>query len=382
MTVLPRRRRAGSTSPSLALAAVLALMLRAGVASGQSVAPPDSGAARDTSVHTRFGAFVDSYYAYDLDRPPRIDRAFTTQAARHNEFNVNLAYVEAVVTGPRVHGRLALQAGTSVQANYAGEYRVGQVSGPSLAQHIQEAYAGVRIGRAVWVDAGIFLSHIGVESFISRDNPTYTRSLAAEFTPYYESGVRATWQAAPRLAATAVLVNGWQNISENNQDKALGLRLDYTLTPESTLSYYDFFGNEVSSGRLRTLNGVGLRLQPTPRLLLVGNADVGSQRGAPGTGTAVWYGTALIGRLQLTRPVALAARVERYSDPDQAIVATGAPYGLQANGASIGVDVVPAPRTLWRTELRLLVAGHPLFPARRALARDDGVAVTSLALTF
>ena len=43
---------------------------------------------------------------------------FTTQPARHNEFNVNLAFVEAKLDGQRVARPLALQAGTSVQSNY------------------------------------------------------------------------------------------------------------------------------------------------------------------------------------------------------------------------------------------------------------------------
>ena len=95
------------------------LMLAAQVARAQSgpastPAGTDSvaKAAPDTAVTVSFGGFVDGYYAYDFGRPKNIDRVFTTQAVRHNEFNVNLAYVEAKLSGARVRGRLALQAGT------------------------------------------------------------------------------------------------------------------------------------------------------------------------------------------------------------------------------------------------------------------------------
>src|ERR1700730_10559336 len=125
----------------------------------------------DTTVKVSYGGFVDVYYAYDFGRPRSFDRPFTTAAARHNEFNVNLAYIEAKVSGPRVRGRLALQAGTSVQANYAGEPTVGAVSGPSLSRFIQEAVAGYQITPTLWVDGGIFLSHIGMENWTSRANP-------------------------------------------------------------------------------------------------------------------------------------------------------------------------------------------------------------------
>src|SRR5690606_6742924 len=46
----------------------------------------------DSTITVRFGAFVDGYYAWDFNRPRALDRAYTTQPARHNEFNVNLAY--------------------------------------------------------------------------------------------------------------------------------------------------------------------------------------------------------------------------------------------------------------------------------------------------
>jgi len=147
--------------------------------------------AADTSLKVTIGGFIDGYYAYDFDRPPTIDRSFfggalfTTQPARHDEFNVNLAYVEANISGNRVHGRLALQAGTSVQDNYNSEPNIGIVSGPLLSRLLQEAYAGYQVAQNLWVDAGIFYSNAGLEGWVSKDNPTYTRSLVADYSPYY-----------------------------------------------------------------------------------------------------------------------------------------------------------------------------------------------------
>ena len=341
----------------------------------------------DTVVTVSFGGFVDSYYAYDFGRPLNFDRAFTTQPARHNEFNVNLTYVEAKVSGPRVRGRLALQAGTSVQSNYAGEPAIGSVSGPSLSRFIQEAVAGYQITPSLWVDGGIFLSHIGMEGFISRDNLTYTRSLSADYTPYYESGVKLTWQATPKLSALVTVVNGWQNISETNQDKAVGTRLDYARSSSTTLSYYNFIGNEVASNRLRVFNGVGFKSGLTPTFTLQGNFDYGTQQRATGAGTSSWFSTGIIGKQQVTSVIGISGRVERYQDPDQVIVATASPGGFKATTASLGVDVSPVgpTRVLWRNELRGTWAGDPVFPNRSAAtgtSRSNTLLVTSLALTF
>ena len=341
----------------------------------------------DTAVTVSFGAFVDSYYAYDFGRPANFDRPFTTQAARSNEFNVNLAYIEAKGIGPRVRGRLALQAGTSVQANYAGEPAIGTVSGPDLSRFIQEAVAGYQITKSLWVDGGIFLSHIGMEGFVSRDNLTYTRSLSADFTPYYESGAKLTWQATPKLSALVTVVNGWQNISENNQDKAVGARLDYARSSTTTFSYYDFVGNEAASNRLRIFNGVGIKSQLTPSLTVQGNFDYGTQQRAQNAGSSTWWSTGIIGKLQVAPVLAVSGRVERYEDPDQVIVVTGSPNGFEATTASLGVDVAPvgAARVLWRNELRGTWAGDPIFPSRSVstgTSKSNTLLVTSFALTF
>ena len=80
--------------------------------------------------------------------------------------------------------------------------------------------------------------------------------------------------------------------------------------------------------------------------------------------------------------MALVGRVERYSDPKQVIVATGSPSPFKASGGSLGVDVVPAPRTLWRTEFRALSSADAVFPAHDAPKRSNAFLVSSLALTF
>jgi hypothetical protein len=83
--------------------------------------------------------------------------------------------------------------------------------------------------------------------------------------------------------------------------------------------------------------------------------------------------------------VALAARVERYDDEDQVNIATGLDRPFIGNGASIGVDVAPIPRLLWRTELRGFAADGRIFPDAgddATLSKRNVFAVTSLALTF
>jgi hypothetical protein len=226
-----------------------------------------------------------------------------------------------------------------------------------------------------------------MEGFVSRDNLTYTRSLSADFTPYYESGVKLTWKATPKLSALLTVVNGWQNISENNQDKAVGARVDYARSSTTTLSYYDFVGNEAASNRLRVFNGMGFKSELTPTLTVQGNFDYGTQERPQNAGSSTWWSTGIIGKLQIAPIMAVSGRVERYEDPDQVIVVTGSPNGFRATTASLGVDVAPLgpSRVLWRSELRGTWAGDRVFPSRSAstgTAKRNTLLVTSLALTF
>ena len=352
--------------------------IRTALIASALIAPPllAQTASRDTALNVTYGAFVDAYYAYDAGRPVTLDRGYTTQAARANEFNVNLAHIEALISGERLRGRLALQAGTSVQSNYGAEPTIGVVSGASLARHLQEAYVGYKLGDRLWIDAGIFFSNMGAEGWISSDNITYTRSLVADYSPYYSSGVRAVYQVTPRLSARVDLINGWQNISETNTDKAVGTRLDYTAREGVTLSHYAYAGTEVG-GRMRLFTGVSTVAALTPRLKVEAEFDVGQEDRAGGAGTNTWSGGVLAARFALTDRTAFIARGEWYGDPSQVLIVTGGPDAFRATGGSIGLDVAPYAGFSWRTELRALSADAPLFADRDAF---NGLSKTNLVL--
>jgi hypothetical protein len=76
--------------------------------------------------------------------------------------------------------------------NYA-QYNL--LTEPTWAQFIYEANVGFKISRKqnVWLDAGIMPSHIGFESAVSADCWTLTRSILAENSPYYETGVKISY---------------------------------------------------------------------------------------------------------------------------------------------------------------------------------------------
>jgi Putative beta-barrel porin-2, OmpL-like. bbp2 len=268
-----------------------------------------------------------------------------------------------------------------VQSNYAGEPRSGPTSGPDVARVIQEAVVGVKLSDHVWVDGGIYYSYIGLESWSSSDNLTYTRSLVADYTPYYLSGVKLIWTPTSRLTAQVHATNGWQNISENNRSKAVGARFDYVVSPALTLGYSNFFGNERPSGSrnvLRVFNQVMAKGMLPGGTQWQGQVDLGSQDGSH------WYGLVAIVKQPVTSRVALVGRVERYSDPDQVLIGTSTTAGFVGNGASAGLDVTLDTGVRWRSELRGIRTTEPLFPegAAGVPTRTNAVLVSSLSFAF
>ena len=321
----------------------------------------------DTTPKITFGAFVDGYYAWDFDRPAGFDRAFTTQPLRYAEFNINLAYAAVQLNAPQYRGRLSLQLGTSVEALYAGQPKVGGI------QYIQEATVGYRLGPQLWIDGGIFASYIGLEGWISRDNLTYSRSLIADNTPYYLGGVKLTWTPNDRLTALVAILNGWQIISNFRELPALGLRVDYALSSAVTVSYDNFLGDP---GRF--YNDFVVQYNPNARWQLAASFDLGLESGR------TVYGGLVIAKYHATDALAVVGRFERYADPHQIIVQTGLPGSFTANGGSFGVDVTPVHRLMWRSEVRGLFGDHAIFPLHHLghYSRNDGFVVTSLALTI
>lgn len=285
-----------------------ALLILASLASSEAMA--------ENERKITCGGFIDTQWAYDFNSPPNGDRAFTTQPARSNEFSINLAFIDVKIDSPRTRGRLALQAGTSVQSNYSSEPKNGTVSGGDLSRHIQEARIGYAIGDRTWVDAGIFFAHVGAESWISKENLTLTRSLVADYSPYYLSGVKLTHAWSDRLSTQLLVTNGWQNISENNTEKNLGTAIEYAFD-EISFAYNAMFGNEVSpdfkgvsrKGEFRQFNNFIIKNRFPKSVEWIAQADFGFQQKTENSGSSSWWGAALMARYKINEAQKVSLRL-------------------------------------------------------------------------
>ncbi len=324
-----------------------------------------SARAQEESFPVTYGAFLDSYVAFDprLDRGDR--RVYTTQAYKNQEPSINLAYLESKLDANRYHGRFALQYGSSVDANYAAEPE-------EFWKYIQEAIIGVKLADGVWLDGGIHFSHIGLESWISKDNWSYTRSLVSEFSPYYQLGGRLSIDISPKTQLGLYLINGWQNISDGRHP-ALGMHLAHATDKYGTFAYNNFIGKEAGT---RVLNDFVYSGDITESLSIAGAYDIGYQN--LDTGGAWWSGVTALVRYKINSRVSTIVRFERFFDPHGVVALSVNDNSFNVSGASFGADYVIAKNFLLRSEVKALIGRRDMFPADSSTDSTGTIFVTSL----
>jgi hypothetical protein len=260
--------------------------------------------------------FVDGYYAWNSNDPKSHDSwvpGTGTTAKRANEFNLNLAVVEIARDPAPVGFHLSLVAGNGADVVHAAE--------TEGFRHIYQASVIYKPTEKLTLEGGIFPSHIGFEGFFSKDNWNYTRGWLGEFSPYYQTGVHAGYQFSKRWSGEVHILNGWQIINDNNDAKAIGVKIAYS-TDRLSASFNTFDGPELPNDdhHWRHFGDLIALYKATPKLSLGGSIDRGHQA-LPG-GAANWLGVGGYGRYAFDDRHAVAVRAERFRDPDNGISGT------------------------------------------------------------
>ena len=330
-----------------------------------------------------FNGFAEAYYSYDFNKPSDNNRPpFIYSYNRHNEFNINLAYLRGSYNTKRTRASISLGVGTYMNANYAAEQGV--------LKNIYEAYAGVKIlkQKDLWIDAGIFSSHIGFESAHSPDCWALTRSILADNSPYYEAGAKIGYTSGNgKWFFSALALNGWQRITriEGNSLMSWGTQITFKPSDKITLNYSTFLGtdNPDSSRRWRYFHDTYGIFQLNSKLGVILGFDIGQQQASRGSSDLnTWYSPIAIFRYTPDNKWSIALRGEYYQDENGVIIATGTPNGFKTFGASINVDRNIAGSFYWRTELRFLTSKDKIFLKENSLTNNNTAITTSFALTF
>jgi hypothetical protein len=346
-------------------------------------AAPTAAAAADTAkeeIKPEFFGYVGVYYGYDFNNPASLTRpGFIYSENLHNQIAVNLALLGARFTGKRIRGTFAIQTGTYPDANYAAE--------PQIFKNIYEAWAGVKVANNLWLDAGIFVSHIGLEGPNSRDNLTLTRSIMADNSPYYEAGAKLTYDKGKKWLFSVLAINGWQVIRDRNQNEAIGTQIQFRPTPKVLLNSSTFIGEgrnvpDSVGVRLRYFHNFYVTYDPNKKWKIAGAFDTGWQEKLDGNGGYdAWQGGSLIVRRRLWERAGLVGRAEFYHDPSGVLAATRF-GGLRTTGYSLGFDYLPVPRIILRAEVKEFIDKNQVYQKEKSFVRTNGVATLMMGLTL
>lgn len=344
----------------------------------KSVAQTDS-----TKSPFTFSGYIETYYSYDFGNPDNHNRpAFTYSHNRHNEFNLNLGFVKASYNTSNVRANLALGLGTYMNANYAAE--------PGVLKNIYEANAGVKISKKkdLWIDAGIFSSHLGFESAVGKDNWTLTRSIFADNSPYFETGAKISYTTDNgKWFISGLVLNGWQRIQrvDGNSTLAFGHQLTYKPNSKITLNSSSFIGNDKpdSTKQMRYFHNFYGIFQLTEKVAITAGFDIGAEQKSKGTTNYnIWYTPIVILKLNPNEQHSFGIRAEYYSDPNGVIIGIAAPNGFKTWGYSLNYDYLIRKNVIWRIEGRGFTSEDKVFILSDKPSNNNFFITTSLAIAF
>lgn len=331
-----------------------------------------------------FSGYAEAYYQYEANLPPQNQRpAFVYSHNRNNEVSLNLAYLKANYSTAKVRANLALAAGSYMNANYAAE--------PGVLKNIYEGNIGVKIAKKqdLWIDAGIFSSHLGFESAVGKDNWTLTRSLFADNSPYFETGAKLSYTSPNgKWLLSGLVLNGWQRIQRavGNSTPAFGHQLTCRPNEKLTLNSSSFTGNDNADSirQMRYFHNLYVIYQANKKMGITAGFDIGAEQKEKSSSTYnIWYTMVLLVKYKATDKFSLTARGEYYRDKAGVIIATGTQDGFQTFGYSLNADYAIMSNLVWRTEIKNLNSKDAVFVKHNGGFTPNNFAViTALALGF
>lgn len=277
---------------------------------------------------------------------------------RTNEFAINMIYLKSSYLDSSFRMNLALMSGTYSIDNYSDE--------PQLFQNLLEGNVGFKLAKNhnTWLDIGVFSSHIGFESAIGYDCWNISRSLLAENSPYYETGMKLTHTSQnEKFTQSYLLINGWQRINmiPGHSIPALGMQFVYKPNSKIVLNYSNFIGSyrPDSTAALRVYNNFYSTYQLTDKLTGLINFDIGIDKNTADN-YEVWYGANLSFRYALNKKNNLCLRTEFINDPND-VLYPQLNYGWGVWSSSVNWDIKLNSFALLRSELKYMESNEAIF---------------------
>jgi hypothetical protein len=220
---------------------------------------------------------TDVSYIHDFNHPQDNTIGGSSEVFRANEVQVTQLGVGGDFHYDNVRARLMTQFGMYSQTtprNDASPAR-GQWNLADAYRYVSEAYGGYHFNalHGINVDAGIFMSYVGLFSYYNFDNWAYQPSYVSSNTPWFFNGLRVQVFPTAKLKIEPWFVNGWQSYGRFNHRPGLGGQVLWR--PTSAISIIsnnyglgtDTLGN-TNRSRYHTDNSIQIKYYENPAKML------------------------------------------------------------------------------------------------------------------
>jgi hypothetical protein len=207
--------------------------------------PRTSESPIDTKVFT--GEFLaDTNYTYSFNKPQDDTIGGSSEIFRSGEIQVTQLGIGGDFHYDNVRGRLMTQFGMyseTTPRNDASPAR-GQWDLADAYRYISEAYGGYHWDKmhGINVDAGIFMSYIGLDSYYQFDNWVYQPSYVSSNTPWFFNGLRIQFFPTDKLKIEPWIINGWQSYGRFNNALGVGGQILYRPNGSMSIVLNNYYG--------------------------------------------------------------------------------------------------------------------------------------------
>jgi hypothetical protein len=194
----------------------------------------------------------DANYILDLNHPKDDSMGGSTEMFRSDEWQLEQVSVGGDIRIDNVRGRILTMNGlfaTTTPRNDSS-YNRGQWNLSGAYRYFSEAWGGYHWdkGHGLNVDAGIFVSYIGLFSYYNADNWAYQPSFVSSNTPWFFNGLRIQYWPTEKLKIEPWIINGWQSYARYNSKPGLGGQILYRPKPWLDLVWNNYGMGEDDAG--------------------------------------------------------------------------------------------------------------------------------------
>jgi hypothetical protein len=215
---------------------------------------------------------ADVNYTYSFNHPQDDTISGSSEVFRHGEIQLTQLGIGGDFHYDNVRGRLMTQFGMYSQTtprNDASPGR-GQWNLDNAYRYISEAYGGYHWDKmhGVNVDAGIFMSYVGLWSYYQFDNWTYQPSYVSSNTPWFFNGLRVQFFPTDTLKIEPWIINGWQSYGRFNKAPGIGGQVLWRPNGSVSITLNNYWGTDTLGNpdrkRVHTDNSIQVKYRDRP----------------------------------------------------------------------------------------------------------------------